>query len=510
MSYQVGVDVGATFTTAAVVRGGRAEVVSMVPSRLPGVPRGFLRRVGDDTPVLVGTHPVPAEALVAQLVSQVVSTIGAPARLAVTHPVTWGPHRVAALRAALGEVTMLSTAAAVAYGSEAPVAVHDLGGSTFTAAVVRGLATLGQPVELDLGGADLDELVFDHVRAAVDLPTDAGSLASLRQACTAAKEALSADTEVEIPVVGQGIDTRVRLTRAEFEEMARPLLAETATAFRMAIEESGVTPATVLLSGGAAWLPLLTQVVSEELGRPVTATPPGAAAMGAALAAGAPHWTAAPREAAFAGQRRVPNPGAASESRNQAGAVGPAVAVAGADSFARNGGRAQAPTRLAPTFEPSQFEARTALAEPVRPPVPATTAPPEGKPKRPRTMIALAAASLTVIGAAVGITLSSGQTPPGAGAETPKPATTVTSTVPTTTTTTTVTPPAETVKQQAPQQKTKQKEPQKTQRTTQPTTTTTTTTTTEPTKTTTTTPPTTTTSVSTKAAKSPQTEGGDR
>lgn len=519
MSYQVGVDVGATFTTAAVVRGGRAEVVSLVPTRLPGVPRGFLSRVGDDTPVLVGTRPVPAETLVAQLVAQVVSTIGAPARLAVTHPVTWGPHRVAALRAALGEVTMLSTAAAVAYRSEAPVAVHDLGGSTFTAAVVRGLATVGQPVELDLGGADLDELVFDHVRAAVDLPTDAASLSRLRQACTAAKEALSADTEVEIPVVGQGIDTRVRLTRAEFEEMARPLLAETATAFRMTIEESGVTPATVLLTGGAAWLPLLTQVVSEELGRPVTATPPGAAAMGAALAAGDPHWTAAPREVAFAGPRRAQNPGGAGEIHHQAGAAGlpaapgtpnaaqQAARSAVADSFARNGG-GQAPTRLALSFEPpaAPVEARTTLAEPVRPPVPAAAAPVEGKPKRPRAMVAVAAASLTVIGAAVAITLTSGHTPPGAGADTAQTTATVTSTVPATTTTTTVAPPEKTPERQTPQQKPKTQP--KTQRTTPAPTATTTTGTTE---TTTTTQATTTTSVSTKAARSPQTpDGGDR
>jgi cell division ATPase FtsA len=386
--------------------------------------------------------------------------------------------------------------------------------------VVRGLATVGQPVELDLGGADLDELVFDHVRAAVELPTDAASLFRLRQACTAAKEALSADPEVEIPVVGQGIDTRVRLTRAEFEEMARSPLAETATAFRMTIEESGVTPATFLLTGGGAWLPLLTQVVSEELGRPVTATPPGAAAMGAALAAGDPHWTTAPREAAFAG-RRAPNAGGASETRNQAGsaglpaalgpatpsAAGPSAAFAGAEPFVRNengagAARAQAPTRL--NFEPSaaQFEPRTALGEPVRPPVPAA-APPEEKPKRQRTMVAVAAASLAVIGAAVAITLTSGQTPPGAGAETPETATTVPSTVPDTTTTT-VAPPVETPKNQAPQQKPKQQTPQKTQRTTPPTTTTTAP---ETTETTTTTPPTTTTGTTTKTNKTP--EGGD-
>jgi hypothetical protein len=394
---------------------------------------------------------------------------------------------------------MLSTAAAVAYGSKAPVAVHDLGGSTFTAAVVRGLATVGQPVELDLGGADLDELVFEHVRAAVDLPDDPALLASLRQACTTAKEALSSDTEVEIPVAGQG----VRLTRAEFEDMARPLLAETAAAFRMAVEESGVTPATVLLTGGAAWLPLLTQVVSEEMGRPVTATPPGAAAMGAALAAGDPQWGSLPRTES--GPCGPENRVAASEPRNQAGATGLAAALGPAtpSAIGAAGPSAAQPTRLALSFEPLPAP-RTTFSEPVRPPVPVAAAPEENKTKRPRTMVAAGVAVLAVIGATVGITLASGQKPPGAGAETVQTTTTVTSTVPATTTTVAA-PPVQTQQRETPQNK----KPQKTQRPPQSTTTTTTT---KPTETTTTTQQqTTTTTVSTKAARSPETtEGGDR
>lgn len=465
MSYQVGVDVGGTFTTVAVVRAGRAEVVKIVPSRLPGVPRGFLRRVGDDTPVLVGARPVPAETLVAQLVHHVVAGLGTPGRLAVTHPVTWGPHRVAALRVALGEVTMLSTAAAVAYRAETPAAVHDLGGTTFTAAVVAGLAAVGQPLELDLGGADLDELVFNHVQTAMgdNLPTDPAELARLRQACTLAKETLSADTEVEIPVA----DTRVRLTRAEFEDMARPLLAETAAAFRLTIEESGVTPASVLLTGGAARLPLLTQAVSEELGRPVTATPPGAAAMGAALAA-----------AGFA--HRTGNPSRASAP------VPP-----------------MPPTRLVSSLEPLPGRGSvdpTSVVEPVRPPVPIPAAPPTPKTKRPRTMIAVAAASLVAVGAVGAILLSAGQTPPDAGADT-KPAT-VTETVPVTTTTTQAPPPVETPTRQAPQ----------TPPTTRPKTTTTTKTTQTTTgeTTTTTTPPTSTTTNTPQSRGTETSAGGDR
>jgi molecular chaperone DnaK len=491
MSYQVGVDVGGTFTTTAVVRDGRAEVVSVVPSELPGVPRGFLRRVGDNTPVLVGARPVPAETLVAQLVSQVVSKIGKPARLAVTHPVTWGPHRVAALRSALGEVTMLSTAAAVAYRSDYPTAVHDLGGSTFTSAVVRGFATVGQPVELDLGGVDLDELVFDHVREAVgdDLPTDAASLARLRQACTAAKEALSADTEVEIPVAGQG----VRLTRAEFEAMARPLLDDTAAALRLTIEESGLTPATVLLAGGAAWLPLLTQVVSAELGRPVTATPRGAAAMGAALAAGdALGLPAAAAKSTFA----TPNAPQGTRATATPHAAGPGAAPP-----------PQAATRLALSLE-QEGEVRTSLVEPVRPPVPAAAAPGGTRSKRPRTVVAAAIAAFAVVGAAAAIALTSGQAPRGAGAE-PMPTTTTTET--TTPTTTTVAPPPQTKDRQTPPP-----QPGPTTTTRQKTTTTTTTTDTpkppDTPRTTSSTPPSTTTTTQNEPnARVPETsEGGER
>lgn len=511
MSYQVGVDVGGTFTTAAVARLGRAEVVSVVPSQLPGVPRGFLSRVGDDTPVLVGGRPVPAETLVAQLVRQVVSKIGTPTRLAVTHPVTWGPHRVAALRSALGEVTMLSTAAAVAYRSDYPTAVHDLGGSSFTAAVVRGFATVGQPTELDLGGADLDELVFDHVRSTIGdswpAEPDTAALSRLRQACTAAKETLSSDTEVEIPVALHGIDTRVRLTRAEFEEMARPLLAETASALRMTIEESGLAPATVLLTGGAAWLPLLTQVVSAELGRPVTATPPGAAAIGAALAAG--ESQGALGSADFRNQAGTPA-ALRPATPSAAGAAGLSAAPSTSQGTDPRQGRPQAPTRLAVTLDAARFaaqgEARTSVVEPVRPPVPAAAAPVGDKPKRPRTLITAAAAAFVVVGAAAGIMLTSGQKPPGADAETMPATTTVTSTSDPVTTTEVVEPPVETPTRQTQQPRTR----------TTPKTTTTTTTTKSVAPTTTTTVPTTTGATKTSptaptSARTPgTTEGGER
>jgi molecular chaperone DnaK (HSP70) len=351
MTYQVGVDLGATFTAAAVCRGGRAEVVpfgpraAFVPSvayanqdgslvlgeaaeqralnEPDRVARQFIRRVGDGTPLRLGGVSMTADALAARYVGHVVGAVagqvGGPAtRVALTHPAGWGQHRIASLHAALaaqglGATVFLSgaQAAARAYAETTQltagdlVAVYDLGGSGFDAAVVRKLpdgrfAPAGRPEELEVGGLDFDELVFEHVRGALgerwaslnpDDPAVRPALARLRRECTLAKEALSADTDVQIPVALPGIDARVRLARAEFEELVRPTIEETAAMLHRAIDAAGSAPedvAAVVLTGGSARIPLVTQVVSEILGRPVTVAPNPKAdtAIGAALAIG--------------------------------------------------------------------------------------------------------------------------------------------------------------------------------------------------------------------------------
>src|SRR5262249_8994186 len=161
---------------------------------------------------------------------------------------------------------------------------------------------VGQPEELDLSGLDLDEVVFDHVRSAVGPawdaldPTDPDALAAvarLRRGCIAAKEALSADTDVLIPVLLPGGDTQVRLGRAGFGELIRPAVAEAGGALPRPLAAAGTSPdelAAVLLVGGSARIPLITQEVSAQLGRPVSAIvdPKGIIAIGAALAARGP------------------------------------------------------------------------------------------------------------------------------------------------------------------------------------------------------------------------------
>jgi molecular chaperone DnaK len=110
----------------------------------------------------------------------------------------------------------------------------------------------------------------------------------LRRECTEAKEALSADTEVTIPVMLPGVSTRVRMVRTELEQLVAPAIAETVEAMRRACAAAGLRAdelSAVLLAGGSSRIPLVAQQVSAALDRPVTvdADPKAVVASGAAL-----------------------------------------------------------------------------------------------------------------------------------------------------------------------------------------------------------------------------------
>jgi actin-like ATPase involved in cell morphogenesis len=350
MSYQLGIDLGTTYTAAAVCRAsGGAEVVGLgsrsatVASVLylagdgsvvvgeaaerraltdpDRVVREFKRRIGDQIPLLIGGREYSAQELAARLARWVVDAVsaregGPPRRVGLTHPAAWGAHKKELLASALAEVGLGVSflaeprAAAVAYARAervdpgSTVAVYDLGGGTFDAAVVRksaagGFELLGRPEGIErLGGVDFDEAVFAHVRQAVGPALDGldpedpdvlAAVARLRRECVEAKEALSADTEVTIPVLLPSVRTQVRLVRAEFEAMIRPAVEQTIEALRRAVGSAGLAPAdlsAVLLVGGSSRIPLVAQLVSAELGRPVAvdADPKTAIATGAALA----------------------------------------------------------------------------------------------------------------------------------------------------------------------------------------------------------------------------------
>jgi molecular chaperone DnaK len=349
MSYRVGIDFGTTFTAAAVHRDGEqaAEVVPLGDGR-PAVPsvvfvaedgsfvmgdaavrravtdpdrvvREVKRRIGDRTPVLVAGEPIEAHVIAACFVRWVVDRVtereGAPpATVALTHPASWGSHKCALMTEALAaqavapvQLVTEPAAAAVAYTASkhvapgAAIGVYDLGGGTFDAAVVRqldegGFELIGTPQGIEsLGGADFDEAVFEQVRAIVGTqwteldfsdPLVRTAAATLRRECTEAKEALSSDTEVTIPVMLPGVSTRVRMVRTEFEQLVAPAIAATVAALRTACESAGSPDlSAVLLVGGSSRIPLVSQQVSAAFDRPVTvdSDPKAVVACGAAL-----------------------------------------------------------------------------------------------------------------------------------------------------------------------------------------------------------------------------------
>jgi actin-like ATPase involved in cell morphogenesis len=349
--YVLGIDLGTTYSAAAIARDGRAEIVSLghvaavVPSvilvRSDGdvlvgeaaerraasdptrVAREFKRRLGDPVPLLLGGSPYGAEALMAQLLRGVYDTVveqqgRPPTTTVVTHPANYGDYKLDMLREAvrladIADVRFLNEpeAAATHYAQQdrlddgEVVAVYDFGGGTFDAAVVRRrgdrFELLGTPEGMErLGGMDFDQAVFSHVMSSSGVghdldPTDPDVMSAvqgIREDCRVAKEALSDDTDVEVAVILPNLNTKVRVTRSEFEEMIRPRIAKTIESLRRAIRSADLDVedvSRILLVGGSSRIPLVGEMVRSATGRPVTADahPKHAIVLGAALAGAA-------------------------------------------------------------------------------------------------------------------------------------------------------------------------------------------------------------------------------
>ena len=423
--YVLGVDIGTTFTAAAVERDGRVTVCTL-GTRTQSIPtvvavaadgqvvvgeaadrratidptqvaREFKRRLGDTTPLMLGGASYTPQALMAIVLRHVVREVtaaedGPPAEVVLTHPASFGPYK----RELMGEVLRLADvhggrlltepeAAAIAYSQKATiepgrtVAVYDLGGGTFDAALVRrsapgGFELVGSADGIDrLGGVDFDqafmELVLDHAGLGLDQLEAASTteLAALRARCRDAKEALSTDHQVDVQV-GLGGVNAATVTRPEFEQAIGPRVMETIESMQRVIRSSGLQSSDidrVLLVGGSSRIPLVATTVRTRLGLPVAvdANPKYLMSSGAAL-----------------------TPTISERAEHDAHLVGTAAGAAAATSeTATIGATPPAATQTAPM-----------------PPVP-TTPPPPPTSRRPLVLIAGGVALAALIGGLVAL-----------------------------------------------------------------------------------------------------------
>ncbi len=304
------------------------------PSRFEPNPK---RRIDDGELLLGPTALALAEVIGAVLrraLDESLRIIGRmPAQVVLTHPARWSTRRRqtlldAAGRAGLPQPVLIPEPVAAAhhftdrgdrhFAPGSGVAVYDLGGGTFDAAVLRrtphGWQVVAESGLPDLGGVDFDEALLrligrrvgagDPERwASILAPPDADFRRARRALVTdvrEGKESLSRWTETQVPMPTPFDD--VTVTRSEFEGAVRDRVRSTVDLLAAQLAAAG-GPAGwvsgVYLVGGSSRIPLITRLITETLGATPIALdqPETVVAAGALLAAGSPARGAPPRAA---------------------------------------------------------------------------------------------------------------------------------------------------------------------------------------------------------------------
>ncbi|HEX6357049.1 type VII secretion-associated protein [Actinophytocola sp.] len=326
MTLRVAVDFGTSSTCISVsVRGREPQVVAvdgapLMSSAVYAAPDGTLfvgqeadrqaavdparyephpkRRI-DEPELLLGASVHKVRDVIRAVLSRAVAEAqrvggGSVDQLVLTHPADWGGIRTRVLRQAgnglAARIVLVPepVAAAVFYAASFPdalrdraVAVLDLGGGTVDVSVVRGhqaLATKGDPT---FGGADIDQLLLEHVGSVVsgadeqawrelvegrELP-DRRRRRVIHQDVRGAKETLSRHTYTDVPMPQPFPD--VHVTRGDLERLITPHIERAADLTAATIREAGLAPgdvAGIFLVGGSSRIPLVSQLVHRRCG----------------------------------------------------------------------------------------------------------------------------------------------------------------------------------------------------------------------------------------------------
>lgn len=173
------------------------------------------------------------------------------------------------------------TAASLAYGldrrQEATIAVYDFGGGTFDISILHlsnGIFEVKSTAgDTHLGGDDIDRLIATLIFGEVEeehrvrLQDAPEGLETVRLAAEEAKVALSTAEAliIEIPLGQAGTWTR-KLTRAELEDLSRPIVERTIGPCRRALSDAGLDVFQVdevVMVGGSTRMPLVRAMVAD-------------------------------------------------------------------------------------------------------------------------------------------------------------------------------------------------------------------------------------------------------
>jgi actin-like ATPase involved in cell morphogenesis len=303
--WSLGIDLGTSYTVAAVASADAVTVVDVESSGRDRIPSCvFLTEEGDLLVGMAAKHqsvfaperfePTPKRSFgegelflgdrlvaVADLAAAILRRVyteatrqqgdSAPDEIRLTHPADWGEARLgvlreAAERAGLGEVTLVAepvaAAVRIAYRATQPdqlVAVYDFGGGTFDAAVLlrtsEGFEIAGPPAGRDpLGGEDIDERIIGYLGEflAEEHPDewqqlrDPPDVAWRRNSIEFRAEVQRAKETLSEVAACQlwvpGVDREIQLTRAELEELIGGDVEATIDTLESALRDATVTP----------------------------------------------------------------------------------------------------------------------------------------------------------------------------------------------------------------------------------------------------------------------------
>ena len=176
------------------------------------------------------------------------------------------------------------TAAAIAYGldkkvgSDRCVLIFDLGGGTFDVSVLAiedGIFDVKSTAgDTHLGGEDFDNRMVNHFvqefkrKHKKDLTGNKRALRRLRTACERAKRTLSASAQanIEIDSLFEGIDFYTTITRARFEDLNNDLFHGTLESVEKALRDAKLGKDKIhdiVLVGGSTRIPKIQKLLQD-------------------------------------------------------------------------------------------------------------------------------------------------------------------------------------------------------------------------------------------------------